>query len=914
MRETEGVPDTVTAVEAAALLRVNERTIRRAIARGDLVATRQGRGFAITLVALEHFRRQNDLSGEPGSQPPRSESDARSGSEFFSPASPLPPELDLDLGLDTAADIGPRAVRTAVADRPRLASLPAPLTSFVGREREAAALRALLEAGSDRLLTLTGPGGTGKTRLAQEVAAAVAPRFADGAAFVALAPVADAGGVLPEILAALGLRDLDERPPLERLRAELRDRRLLLLLDNLEHLVAAAPALVELLTSCPGLTMLVTSRVPLHVSGERRVAVAPLALPAGDANVSRDEVASAEAVQLFVERAGSADPSFALTDGNAAAVVEICRRLDGLPLAIELAAARSAVLAPAALLDRLERRLPLLTGGPRDQPDRLRTMRGAITWSEDLLDASTQGLLRRLGVFAGGFPLAAAEAVADADISALDGLAALLDGGLLQRDTAGAERRFRMLETVREYALDRLVAAGEEAAARHAHAAWCLAMVDAAQPALATTSGAILDQFETEHANLRAALTWSIEHDPETALRLASGLAGFWSKRSYWTEGRAWLERALATSAGDGPPRAAALGRLATMQSNQGDFDAARSVFEESLALAERLGERRTAAASRRGLGIIASNQSDFAAATAFFEAALAGFRAIDDRPSIARCLNDLGLVASRQGKQDAAIAWQTEALPIARAIGDEWHTCVVLGNLGSSYFERGDYARGEALFDEALVLARRLGDTFGVAVNLYNLGCCALVIGNAPVCAERFHEVLGLTLTLGERHLASRVIDRVGVTLFLNDRPRPAARLFGAAAALRESIGDSMFPIDDSFMMERIGEVRAALGPATYEAAWETGRSLPYEAATAEATALAAVVARAPGAVDLGLTAREIEVLRLLADGKSDKEIADALFLARTTTSKHVATVIAKLGVESRTAAVAFALRHRLI
>jgi predicted ATPase/DNA-binding CsgD family transcriptional regulator len=668
------------------------------------------------------------------------------------------------------------------------------------------------------------------------------------------------------------------------------------------------------LASCPGLTILVTSRVPLRVSGERRVTVAPLALPAHDAGVSGDEVAGAEAVQLFVVRAGTADPGFALTDGNAAAIVEICRRLDGLPLAIELAAARSAVLAPAALLDRLERRLPLLTGGPRDQPDRLRTMRGAITWSEDLLDAPTQSLLRRLGVFVGGFPLPAAEAVADAETPVLDGLAALLDSGLLQRDTTGGEPRFRMLETVREYALDRLTAAGEETVARHAHATWCLAMIEAAAPTLAVSSVALLDQIETEHANLRAALAWTIEREPETALRLANGLRDFWSKRSYWVEGRAWLERALATGAGDGALRAAALGRLASMESDQGDFDAARSAFEECLTLAEQLGERRTAAAARRGLGIIASNQSDFGGATEHFAAALAGFRAVDDRPGIARCLNDLGLVASRRGDQDTAIAWQTEALPIARALGDEWHVCIVLGNLGSSYHERGDYARGEALFDEALTLARRLGDTFGVAVNLYNLGCCALRLGNSSVCAERFQEVLGLTLTLGERHLASRVIDRIGVSLFLSGKPRPAARLFGAAAALRESIGDTMFPSDDAYMMERIREVRAALGPATYEAAWETGRSLPYEAATAEAATLAAEVARAPGAVDLGLTVREIEVLRLLAEGKSDKEIADALFLARTTTSKHVATIMAKLGVESRTAAVAFALRHRLI
>ncbi|HEU0115887.1 MAG TPA: tetratricopeptide repeat protein, partial [Thermomicrobiales bacterium] len=783
-------------------------------------------------------------------------------------------------------------------------AIPAPLTPFIGRARETAALAALLRRDGVRLVTLVGPGGVGKTRLAVRTAETLAESFADGVAFVPLAAIRSPARVASAIAEAIGARD-DERPPLDRALDRLRDRESLLVLDNMEQVTAAAPDLAALLAGCPGLTILVTSRTPLQLTGERLFDVPPLALPerapAGVGPTPPVDLAGFEAIQLFVDRAEAAAAGFSLTAENAPIVQAICERTDGLPLAIELAAARIRLLSPTELLERLTRQLTLLTGGPRDQPARLRTVRDAIAWSYDLLAPDEQALFRRLAVFPGGASLAGVEAIAgsfDAAAAALDLLAALVNGSLLQRSERPlGETRFTMLETVREFALERLTAAGEADAARAAHAALFSSFVANAQDALwAAASEALLNRFEAEHDNLRAALAWAIERDPEMALRLASGMSYFWAKRDFWSEGRSWLERALAAGgAAESAARAAALGRAGAMAGDQGDFALARRQLEASLAMAERLGEAATAARAERGLGIVASDQSEFDRAAALFSGALARFRALGDRPGIARCLNDLGLVAGRQGDQDRAVAFQEEALPIARALGDDWLVCVILGNLGGSYYDRGDDARGEALSEEALDLARRLGDAFGAADNLYNLGNCLLRRGEPRAALERYRECLRLTQGLDERHLASRLLDRIGAALHLTGAPRPAARLFGAAAALRDSIGDTLYADEEAALAPRFQAAREALGEAAYAAVYEAGRSLPYAAAVAEALALAdsALTMAPPLAATsqlAALTTREQEVLRLLVDGRSDKEIANSLFISRSTASKHVA------------------------
>lgn len=619
-----GGPEVLTAVEAAALLGLNERTIRRAIDRGELPAIRRGRSFAIEPEALEGFRQH-----------------------YVPDAPPVPSALLHARTLSSSRQESGLHAESAgqAADASLLVGLPHLLTRFIGRERELAALTARLDAG-ERLVTLTGLGGIGKSRLALAAASEAAPRFADGAAFVALAPVRSADQVLPAILLALGEREGDDRSPLERLTSLLQPRHVLLLLDNVEHVLGVGPALAELLAACPRLTIVATSRSALRIAGERPFPVAPLSLPeVASAPVPVAAISATEAVQLFVDRARIVDDTFALSDSNAAAVAAICRRLDGLPLAIELAAARSAILPPHALLARLEQRLPLLSGGPRDQPDRLQTMRGALTWSEDLLDPQQQSLLHRLAVFVGGIPLSAAEYVGgqggssgldrDSLPSILNSLAGLLESGLLLRaEATGGEPRFAMLEIVREYALDRLVATGEEAATRHAHADWYLAFAEDAQLALWTaTDEALLTRLETEHDNFRTALGWAIAAEPNVALRLAGSLAQFWTKRSYWTEGRDWLERALAAGdAGESEARAVALGRLGMLATDQGDYDMARRHLEASLAMADHLELDGSAARARRGLGIVASHRSEFALAMEHFAAALARFRALGDQ------------------------------------------------------------------------------------------------------------------------------------------------------------------------------------------------------------------------------------------------------------------------------------------
>lgn len=805
--------------------------------------------------------------------------------------------------------------------------LPTPLTRFVGRTAELEHLVHLLLRDDVRLVTLTGPGGVGKTRLALHAAQAITAHFSDGAAFASLADVRDPALIPSTVILALGMSEGDAQPPAIRLISALRNRHILLLLDNLEQLAGpeTSALIADVLEACPGVTALVTSRTLLHVSGEHGVALPPLSLAASPqaASALNGHPGTGEAVELFVDRLQTVRQGFTLTPEALPVLTAICQRLDGLPLAIELAAARGAILSPNALLARLEQRLPLLTGGPSDQPARQHTMRDAIRWSYDLLDADSQRRFRALAVFAGGFSLAAAEAAAAHQrgiLSFVDSLTNLLSNSLVQREELpDGESRFRLLETVREFALGALQQADEEHAARAAHAAYFNDVMREAEPRLwRSTDKALLDQIELEHDNLRAALAWASEHDPQLALQLGHRLGAFWSKRSYWNEGRAWLERLLATGAGAGTvDLAMVLGRAGALAGDQGDFPSAVTRLQASLDLANALGDSGIAARALRGLGIVASNQSDFAQADALFTQALQVFRATHDDAGIARSLNDIGLVAERQGDHAKAISYQEASLPIARAVGDDWYTCIVVGNLGGAYYETGDYGRGEALSREALLMARDLGDTFGVAVNLYNLGACQAQLGETIGAIERYRESLALTETIGEQHLASRTLDRLAVALHRTGASRAAARLIGAAEALRESIGDTLYVEEDKNLTIGFAEIIAALGDAQYRAELENGRTLPADQANAEALALADAALSAhrtaPARALAGLSQREAEVLRLMADGHGDKEIAAHLFISTRTASGHVAAIISKLGVESRTAAVAMAIRGGL-
>ncbi|MFT4038500.1 MAG: tetratricopeptide repeat protein, partial [Thermomicrobiales bacterium] len=731
-------------------------------------------------------------------------------------------------------------IATPVEIAPPLVGFPVTLTSFIGRAQEQATLAGLLTRDDVRLTTLTGPGGIGKTRLATQVAERLVEQFADGALFVPLATVADAADTPAAILRALGMPDADPDPAMARLQRALGGQQRLIVLDNFEQLARNAPesGLPELLQANPGLKVLTTSRVRLRLSGEHVMAVPPLTV--ADASGSAAITSISEAVQLFVSRLQAVRADFVLTPQNEAIIAEICRRVDGLPLAIELAAARGAVLSLPELLSRLQRRLPLLSGGPRDQPERLRTMQSAIAWSYDLLEPPAQRLLRHLSVFSGGATVTAAEAVASPGGGAetLDALGDLVNNSLLQRADASAGSRLLLLETVREFAAEQLAQAGEAEGAQRAHARHFARYMEEIDPRLwRSASGALLDEIGQEHDNLRAALEWSLVNNPEQALGLAQRVGAFWQKRTFWNEGRGWLNRALeAAPATLSLDRAIATWRAGALAGDQGDYPEAIAHMMAALQMATDLGDALTAARVLRGLGIVASNQSDFAQANDLFSQALAQFRAAGDDAGIARVLNDLGLVAERQGDHARAIALQEESLPLARRVGDEWQVCIVLGNLGGAYYDSGEFTRGEALSREALKLSRELDDTFGVAVNLYNLGQFEVELGRPADAVTLYSESLAIIESIGEHHLLSRALDRLGFALHLLSQSREAARLHGAALALRESIGDTLFFEEDSNITIRYEQVEAALGAETFAAEVALGRTIPPAAAVAEA------------------------------------------------------------------------------
>ncbi len=726
--------------------------------------------------------------------------------------------------------------------------LPALLTTLVGRDRETASVAALLHRQDVRLLTLTGPGGVGKTRLALRVAAESVENFPDGTAFVGLAPVDDPGLVASAIARALGVRETPDQDVVATLREHLRDLRLLLLLDNFEHLVSAAPLVNQLLLAAPGVTALVTSRSPLRLSGEHEFSVPPLTLP--DAAPIRrptlTELEREEAVALYVERARAVRPDFVLSDNNASAVTEICRRLDGLPLAIELAAARINVLPPAALLTRLEHLLPLLSGGPRDVPARQQTLHDAIAWSYDLLGPADQALFRRLAVFAGGWTVEAADAVARAmepvaqDV--FDGIASLVDTSLVrQPDPDAAEPRFDMLETIREFGHEALTAAGEVEATRNAHAAYFLGLAEDADAQLrGPDQAAWLDRLNAEHDNLRAALAWSIEQGEagaERALRLSAALWTFWVRLGYLREGRDWLEQAV-DRGGVVPPfvRARALGYLGNIAFDLDDHAEAEACYESSLALWRELGELRGVASSLVGLGMTACSRGDYTRARTLHEESLAIRSAMGDREGVALALHSLGHVAKAEGDYAEAQRRYEEALAIWRDLG-------ATSSIGYSYLELARVAlyqdRSTAasdLAEQSLTIFRNVGDKPGIDSALHELGRAAHRRGDDQQAAARFGESLALRQELGYKQGIAESLEGLAGVASAVGHPERGARLLAAATAWRASANMPLV-LGDRAMCERdLVLARSKLGEAAFRAAQTTGEHMTLADALAEA------------------------------------------------------------------------------
>ena len=791
-------------------------------------------------------------------------------------------------------------------------SLPAPLTALIGRTREIDAVAGLLGRGEVRLLTLSGPGGVGKTRLALAAAAALGPAFADGVAFVSLAPVREPTLVAATIAQALAVRPIDQ-PLAAALADHLRPRHLLLVLDNFEQVTTAAPLLSELLAAGPRLAILVTSRARLHLSGERDYSVPPLELPAADTArtpqpPAMDQLLASTAVRLFVERARDVAPGFALTTANAATVAEICRRLDGLPLAIELAAARTRILSPSALLARLTDRLRVLTGGPRDAPARLRTMRDAIAWSHDLLTAEEQTLFRRLAVFVGGFTLDAAEAVArggdwGAESAAdggpspsprapqpapdlLDGLTALIDESLLQRaEQADGEIRFGMLESIREFGLELLAASGDEEAARRAHAAFVLELAERAEPELSGPDQvAWVERLEADLGNIRAAIEWLRARGETVAtLRLAGALGWFWSSPGYFDEGRQRLAAVLAMPGAEAAPTV-----LAKVLSAAGD---------------------------------IANWQGDLERAQELFERALAICRTLDDRPRVAALIRGLGAVALDRNELDRAAALLGESLALAQETGSTWDVAASTNLSGVVAVARGDVRRAIARHEAACALWRDLGDTGHVATALTGIGWASLIGGDHARAAAAYREALDLAVAGDDEWYGAACLMGLGGVAAVRGQPERAVRLFAAAAAQREQLGVPLTSVIRVQLDRMVAATRTALGDAPFAAAWDAGRELSLAEAAVEAHAVATHAdtgqpqpVRRESSTSRGLTRREVDVLRLLVEGRSDKEIAAALFITRRTASKHVTAILGKLAVPSRTGAAIAAVRDGLI
>ena len=727
---------------------------------------------------------------------------------------------------------------------PPAAPLPLPPTALIGREREEAAVTHLLQRGPRsgapvRLLTLLGTGGVGKTRLALAVAWALQETYAGGAVFVDLAPLRDHALVAATIVQALGIHQAGARSAQELLAAHLRTQHLLLVLDNFEQVTEAAPLVAHLVAACPHLAVLVTSRTALRVRAEQQFRVPPLAVPTS-ARPTVEEVGGCAAVRLFVERAQAVQPAFELSAANVEAVAQICRRLDGIPLAIGLAAAWVPLLPPRALLNRLSSRLGVLTRGAHDLPARQQTLRAAIDWSYDLLSEQEQTLFRRIGIFSGGATLEAVEAIClpsteDAAQWAgdvLDGVASLLDKSLLLQTTSTDEPRFGMLETLREYARERLESVGEITSLRRAHATYFLTRAEESLPAFRTRQKTWLERWEREHDNVRAALDWARESgEIESGLRLAGALWRFWYLRGHLSEGMRWLGELLDQPAAVAPPvRAEALRGAAGLASEQGDLARGAVWCQGALALYREMGDGTGVADTLNLLGNITREQGAYDRATAFYEDSLALCQERHDTVGVAVALNNLGTTARAQGDLARARALYEQSLALRRETDDQQGIARTLSNLGNVARAQGDLARAAAFLAQSLALCRDLGHKQHSARALIALGDVARLQGDTIQATARYTEGLALSHAVDDRWQMAFALEGMARIALARGAAARAVRLLARVALLREQCEAALLGAEQAAFEDAVAAARSKLAGDAFADAWHGGETQPLE------------------------------------------------------------------------------------
>lgn len=777
-------------------------------------------------------------------------------------------------------------------------NLPVHLTTFVGREREMAEIMRLLR--TSRLLTLTGAGGVGKTRLAVETASGLVEQYEDGVWLVELAPLSDPGLVPYEVASVLKVHEPHGRLLADTLASYLRPRQALLVLDNCEHVVSACAELAHaLVQACPRLQILATSREPLAVPGEVDWRVPSLSMPDATPPTSVEQLAEYAAVRLFLDRATAAVSSFRLTDDNAASIAEICRRLDGIPLAIELAAVRVRVLSPAQIAARLNQLFDLLAGGSRLALPRHQTLRALVDWSYGLLGEAERRLFRRLSVFAGGWTIEAAEAIcggAGVD-QVLDLTAHLVDKSLVVAEESGAARRYRLLEPMRQYAAEVLRDSQEESLLRGRHRDWFVALAEQAEPEIRGPRQRIwLDRLEVEHDNLRLALEWSSSaaDGPEALLRLGGALAWFWFIRGHSREGRNWVDRALALAGGSLSARMRALAGAAWLVHQHRDLTAAERLAEASLAIA----------------------------------------RSLDDRWTIGWLLHVLGRVQYFRNDATAARALGEESLGVARECGDRWLIAWALHLIALSFHIEGNFAAARSYYEESLAIRRAIQNLDGIGTVLFLMGMAAAGQGDYEQARAEYVEGLAVTRDIDFRWVVAHCLAGFAALAAAQGQPQRAVRLASSALGISEVVGVLPIPLVQRELDRALELARPLLSEAEFGAAWAEGSQLSVEAAIAQALAvdLAGASARAqadgagapgqsgpasgtggPTPPSHGLSPREVEVLRLIAAGRTNGEIAAALVVSVPTVERHVTHIYAKIGARRRADATAFALRRGL-